>query len=170
MATPEEIDVLVSKVDFELALSELVPSVSQGEMDHYREVQKKFASDTINAIKEGEDTDEPELTAAQQPRPDKGKGKARVSLFTYSEIPWHSRWYQKFGFKEVDPTVVGPQHVERMRFDVEERDMNRPGYTRCGNLHSATATTHRGSSGPGRRCSAAGSSRFASRDCFAAQS
>ncbi|KAF8311552.1 AAA-domain-containing protein, partial [Clavulina sp. PMI_390] len=51
MATPEEIDVLVSRVDFELALSELVPSVSQQEMDHYREVQKKFASDTINAKK-----------------------------------------------------------------------------------------------------------------------
>jgi peroxin-6 len=54
MATSEDVDVLVSKVDFELALAELVPSVSQGEMDHYREVQKKFANNTINTIKKEE--------------------------------------------------------------------------------------------------------------------
>jgi len=52
MATPAEIDVLVSREDFELALRELVPSVSQGEMEHYAEVQRKFANDTINAVKE----------------------------------------------------------------------------------------------------------------------
>lgn len=96
MATSEETDVLVSRKDFELALSELVPSVSQGEMDHYAEVQRKFASDTINAIKDKEDTE----AAPQSPlsnitnshqlldagdsvmvadlvsRVDKGKGKA----------------------------------------------------------------------------------------------
>lgn len=52
MATPEETDVLVSRADFEHALHELVPSVSQEEMEHYAEVQRKFASDTINAVKE----------------------------------------------------------------------------------------------------------------------
>lgn len=57
MATPEEIDVLVSKADFELALKELVPSVSQDEMDHYAEVQRKFANDTINSVKEKQETD-----------------------------------------------------------------------------------------------------------------
>jgi len=57
MATPAEIDVLVSREDFELALRELVPSVSQGEMEHYAEVQRKFANDTINAIKEDSATD-----------------------------------------------------------------------------------------------------------------
>lgn len=81
IASSEEIDVLVSKVDFELALSELVPSVSQGEMDHYREVQKKFASDTINAIKEEEEEDTEfeggVITAPLEARLDKGKGKAR---------------------------------------------------------------------------------------------
>ena len=93
MATPEEIDVLVSRADFELALQELVPSVSQGEMGHYREVQRKFASDTINAIKEAHEEDELKpshwpisqdsqtnasglgMTAPQISR-DKGKGRA----------------------------------------------------------------------------------------------
>jgi len=92
MATSEEIDVLVSRADFELALQELVPSVSQGEMEHYREAQRKFASDTINAIKEvHEDELEPShrpiiqdsqanasgfvMTAPQIYR-DKGKGRA----------------------------------------------------------------------------------------------
>jgi len=93
MATPEEIDVLVSRADFELALQELVPSVSQGEMEHYREVQRKFASDTINAIKEAHEEDEPEpshrpisqdsqtgasglVTTTPQISRDKGKGRA----------------------------------------------------------------------------------------------
>ena len=89
MVTPEEIDVLVSRTDFELALRELVPSVSQGEMEHYREVQRKFANDTINAIKE---VNEPNSTQSHQDlrhstsdlvttaplisRVDKGKGRA----------------------------------------------------------------------------------------------
>jgi peroxin-6 len=90
MAIPEEIDVLVSQADFELALRELVPSVSQGEMEHYREVQRKFANDTINAIKEvDEDELEPTGLPSQLPgasglvttaplisRVDKGKGRA----------------------------------------------------------------------------------------------
>jgi len=43
MATPEQIIVYVSKADFDRALDNLVPSVSQTEMDHYREVQKRFS-------------------------------------------------------------------------------------------------------------------------------
>ena len=39
MASPQEIEVLVSQPDFELALSELVPSVSEAEMAHYEYVQ-----------------------------------------------------------------------------------------------------------------------------------
>lgn len=50
LATPAEIEVLVSQQDFERALDELVPSVSQGEMGHYREVQKMFSRETINGI------------------------------------------------------------------------------------------------------------------------
>lgn len=94
MATPAEIDVLVSKADFELALRELVPSVSQDEMDHYAEVQKKFANDTINSVKTKEPEDVPQsagfeinwdgsensksnvTTAPLISRKDKGKGKA----------------------------------------------------------------------------------------------
>lgn len=93
MVTPEEIDVLVSRADFELALHELVPSVSRGEMEHYREVQRKFANDTINAIKEVHEdelesngspiSEAPRLgagglatTAPLISRVDKGKGRA----------------------------------------------------------------------------------------------
>ena len=44
LAKPEEIQVLVSQRDFEAALAELVPSVSQAEMDHYKVVQVSEAS------------------------------------------------------------------------------------------------------------------------------
>lgn len=43
MASPEDILVYVSKQDFEKALASLVPSVSQAEMDHYAQVQKRFS-------------------------------------------------------------------------------------------------------------------------------
>ncbi|PWY98849.1 AAA-domain-containing protein [Testicularia cyperi] len=44
MAKPEEIEVKVNRRDFELALKELTPSVSEQEMQHYREVQAKFSA------------------------------------------------------------------------------------------------------------------------------
>ncbi|GAA6037672.1 hypothetical protein JCM8097_002278 [Rhodosporidiobolus ruineniae] len=49
LAAPAEIEVLVSQVDFEAALAELVPSVSQAEMSHYRRVQQQFSSSTMNS-------------------------------------------------------------------------------------------------------------------------
>jgi peroxin-6 len=42
MATDGETDVVVALEDFENALRELVPSVSQTEMEHYRSVQARF--------------------------------------------------------------------------------------------------------------------------------
>lgn len=42
MATDGETDVVVMLEDFENALQELVPSVSQTEMEHYRSVQARF--------------------------------------------------------------------------------------------------------------------------------
>jgi peroxin-6 len=39
----------VNQRDFEKALGELEPSVSNGEMEHYRAVQQKFASSTLNS-------------------------------------------------------------------------------------------------------------------------
>lgn len=44
IATAAEIDILVSQQDFEAALAELVPSVSQHEMAHYAQVQQKFSA------------------------------------------------------------------------------------------------------------------------------
>lgn len=57
--------------------------------------------------------------------------EARVSLTTYAEIPWNGPWYSKRGFKTVDAEIVGPLHVQKMKYDLEVRDLNRPGYTRC---------------------------------------
>lgn len=43
MATAEDTDVLVCQQDFESAIHDLVPSVSQSEMEHYRHVQHRFS-------------------------------------------------------------------------------------------------------------------------------
>jgi peroxin-6 len=45
MVLPDEIRVEVTKEDFLLALRNLVPSVSQAEMEHYGKVQKRFSQD-----------------------------------------------------------------------------------------------------------------------------
>lgn len=46
MATQEDTEVVVAQEDFLAALRELVPSVSQIEMEHYRQVQKRFAENS----------------------------------------------------------------------------------------------------------------------------
>lgn len=43
MADDVDSEIEVSREDFLSALKELVPSVSQLEMEHYRQVQKRFA-------------------------------------------------------------------------------------------------------------------------------
>ncbi|OCH95204.1 AAA-domain-containing protein [Obba rivulosa] len=48
LATAAETEVLVSQEDFEAALVELVPSVSQAEMEHYARIQQRFSKETIN--------------------------------------------------------------------------------------------------------------------------
>ena len=53
LAKPEEISVLVGQQDFEEALRELVPSVSQAELEHYAAVQQRFANETISSKKKG---------------------------------------------------------------------------------------------------------------------
>ena len=67
MAAPREIEVEVNRADFELALKELVPSVSPQEMGHYREVQKKFSQPEPNAREDA---------PAEQPAQRKGKARA----------------------------------------------------------------------------------------------
>lgn len=44
-ASGQDTDVLVSQEDFELALRELVPSVSQSELAHYAQIQQRFSRD-----------------------------------------------------------------------------------------------------------------------------
>jgi peroxin-6 len=43
MASSEDVTVLVSRPDFELALQDLVPSVTQSELDEYANIQKRFS-------------------------------------------------------------------------------------------------------------------------------
>jgi len=49
LATPADIEVRVSKSDFEEALEKLVPSVSQSEMEHYERVQREFKGYAIGS-------------------------------------------------------------------------------------------------------------------------
>ncbi|TBU46999.1 AAA-domain-containing protein [Dichomitus squalens] len=48
LATPAETEVLVSEDDFNAALRELVPSVSQAEMDHYARIQQRFSNEALS--------------------------------------------------------------------------------------------------------------------------
>ena len=57
--------------------------------------------------------------------------KPRVSLTTYREITWNAPYYRKRGFREVEARTLGPKHVEKMTKDHGERDLVRPGYSRC---------------------------------------
>ncbi|KAI0781289.1 AAA-domain-containing protein [Trametes elegans] len=50
LATPAETEVLVSEDDFNAALRELVPSVSQAEMEHYARIQQRFSSGSIDEL------------------------------------------------------------------------------------------------------------------------
>ncbi|KAF1972062.1 acyl-CoA N-acyltransferase [Bimuria novae-zelandiae CBS 107.79] len=59
------------------------------------------------------------------------KEQPRVSLTTYREVAWNAPFYRRRGFKEVDAEALGPKHVAKMTLDREERDLWRPGYTRC---------------------------------------
>lgn len=53
LASSSDTDVLVSRADFEIALRELIPSVSKSEMNHYSSVQRRFAGETLNSKVEG---------------------------------------------------------------------------------------------------------------------
>lgn len=58
-----------------------------------------------------------------------GLKSAKVSLTTYADVPWNGVWYRKRGFREVDPVVAGPWHVEMAADD--KIKLERPGYRRC---------------------------------------
>lgn len=45
MAVERDVQVLVTQHDFDLALSQLKPSVTESEMQHYASIQRKFSSD-----------------------------------------------------------------------------------------------------------------------------
>ncbi|KAG8771529.1 peroxisomal assembly protein [Ceratobasidium sp. 428] len=78
LATAAETDVLVNADDFFKALDELVPSVSASELEHYREVQQKFASSTINSVEKEENGSAGEDVEELASSLDKGKGKGKA--------------------------------------------------------------------------------------------
>ncbi|KAH9890705.1 AAA-domain-containing protein [Cubamyces lactineus] len=75
LATPAETEVLVSEEDFNAALRELVPSVSQAEMEHYARIQQRFSNQSLSDVGEekgkGQDKGKGKDTG-------KGKGKERA--------------------------------------------------------------------------------------------
>jgi peroxin-6 len=51
LASAEDMAVYVTQEDFDRALDSLVPSVSQAEMEHHRQIQKRFSQgDEIDII------------------------------------------------------------------------------------------------------------------------
>jgi hypothetical protein len=71
MANQEDTDILVSQEDFNQAFCDLVPSVSQSEMDHYASIQQRFSRtkptdgivllNSAQAIKAGHNMNQTEL-------------------------------------------------------------------------------------------------------------
>lgn len=74
MATSNDMDVLVSQKDFDRAFHDLVPSVSQSEMDHYRHIQRRFSRKPIGAEKTNPGANE--LVTRNNMESSKGKGRA----------------------------------------------------------------------------------------------
>jgi len=50
MAASEDIDIIVTQNDFDQAVRDLVPSVSQSEMDHYARIQQRFSRTAVDVI------------------------------------------------------------------------------------------------------------------------
>jgi peroxin-6 len=73
LASPEDTDILVSQEDFDQALRNLVPSVSQSEMDHYAMIRQTFSglAPDINASSSGS-----QLVDNIKAGNSKGKGRA----------------------------------------------------------------------------------------------
>lgn len=53
LASAEDVAVHVSQEDFDRALDSLVPSVSEAEMEHYRQIQKYFSQCSVDAASKG---------------------------------------------------------------------------------------------------------------------
>lgn len=47
LASADDVEVLVSQRDFDTALHDLIPSVSQSEMEHYRGIQRQFSRELL---------------------------------------------------------------------------------------------------------------------------
>jgi peroxin-6 len=47
LASPDDLEILVTQQDFQMSLAGLVPSVSQSEMKHYNKIQNHFSSKNL---------------------------------------------------------------------------------------------------------------------------
>lgn len=54
LASAEDMAIHVSQEDFDRALDSLVPSVSQAEMEHYVQIQKRFSQGAVDDMGSGE--------------------------------------------------------------------------------------------------------------------
>ncbi|KAL4918852.1 hypothetical protein BDW62DRAFT_58695 [Aspergillus aurantiobrunneus] len=98
LSTPDDVAVVVTEEDFDLAQSELVPSVSAKELEHFERIRQMFEStdkqkqesgsqsapqtiaDALEALKVGTDIDGGPVTNGDQPLSrTKGKGKQAAS-------------------------------------------------------------------------------------------
>lgn len=48
LASAEDMAVSVSQEDFDRALDSLVPSISQAELEHYRQIQTRFSQGAVD--------------------------------------------------------------------------------------------------------------------------
>ncbi|KAE8233222.1 hypothetical protein CF326_g1733 [Tilletia indica] len=87
LAQPSEIEVRVSRVDFEAALRELVPSVSEQEMEHYRAVQSKFSSPDDGKKSNKGAGEVMGVTKGEGSGKGKGKGKAVAAIENGPAVP-----------------------------------------------------------------------------------
>jgi len=79
MADPEDTNIIVSRKDFDQAFCDLVPSVSQSEMDHYASIRQRFSA-TESTAADGTIpsnlTLQDEIKTGSNMRSNTGKGRA----------------------------------------------------------------------------------------------
>ncbi|KAJ1019971.1 hypothetical protein NDA16_004252 [Ustilago loliicola] len=97
MAGAEEIEVKVNRKDFEGALRELTPSVSEQEMEHYREVQAKFSAPKKEEQPKKEEglVGEQQLMAALKAAGANGKQKANLKQLLAARAQSAGEWNGK---------------------------------------------------------------------------
>lgn len=77
MAKPEDIAVEVTEEDFDRAQRELVPSVSESELDHYKKVRERFEGKMKDGRAEEGEEEEKDWGGKTKVEVEQGKGKGK---------------------------------------------------------------------------------------------